>query len=176
MAWETDLVVMVRSLIGDMTEPYAFEDDRLQQSIVVAGLLVSQEFDLDTEYEFDLSAPDISPDPTDEPDLMAMALFSLKAACLLSLNSYQSALGGGIRVRDGDSEVDTTAGFKGYSDILTLGPCASYRKLLTDMVTKQGMNNGGAVMSPYSDGGDAWGNRNSYGNWNPAEFWNIWRY
>jgi hypothetical protein len=77
---------------------------------------------------------------------------------MLNLNSYQNAVGTGIRVRDGDSEVDTTSGFKGYKDILDNGPCAAYKKLLEKLRFEKSMNLGRAVTSPAStDFSGYWG-------------------
>src|SRR4051812_44108982 len=111
MAWEDTLVVMVRNLIGDLGTVPVYSDERIQSAIITSGLIVSQEYIFNVAYIFDLSTPDMTPDPTetDTLDPIAVGLFTLKAACLLNTNSYQTALGGGIKVRDGDSEVDTTA-------------------------------------------------------------------
>jgi hypothetical protein len=151
MAWETTLTLIVRHLINDISAS-AYTDSRIQQAISVAGLIVAQEFDFNTEYTFDISTPDISPDPTETStlDTVAMALFSLKAACMLTVNSYQNAIGTGIKVRDGDSEVDTTGSFKGYKDILEIGPCSSYQKLLKERTFRASMNRGKAIMSPFT--------------------------
>ena len=40
----------------------------------------------------------------------------LQAECLLTKRIRSTAVGKGIKVRDGDSEIDTTAGFDGYRD------------------------------------------------------------
>lgn len=149
--WQTVLTTMVRNLIGDTsTTSPTYSDARVQEAIVVSGLIAAQEFDFDTDYIFDLETPDISPDPVINNDTIAMALFTLKAACILNQNSYTNAIGAGIRVRDGDSEVDTTGSFKGYRDILELGPCAAYQKLLKYRSFKDSMQRGKAVMSPLS--------------------------
>lgn len=152
MAWQTDLTIIVRNLIGDLGVTQAYDDSRIEQCLAVAGLITSQEFEFDTDYTFDLSAPDITPDPTlsSTYDRSAMALFTLKAACMLNLNSYQGAVSTGIKVRDGDSEVDTTSGFKGYKDILDYGPCGAYQKLLNKLRFDNSMNLGRAVTSPAS--------------------------
>jgi hypothetical protein len=175
MAWQDILIPMVRNLIGDLSDTPTYEDERIEQAIVTAGLIVSQEYPFQTTYTFDFSTPDLIPDPTetDTLDNAAVALFSLKAACILSMNSYQLAVGRGIRVRDGDSEVDTTGSFKGYADIIANGPCASYTKLLLSLSTKRGMNLGKAVVSP-SSSGDQWGNRGYNGIWHIRSFWDSW--
>src|SRR5688500_10715162 len=126
MAWQDTMVPMVRVLIGDDTDTQRYESSRIEMAIVTAGLIVAQEYPFKTAYTFDLSLPEVLPDPTVILDSEAVALFTLKAACLLNLNTYQTAVGTGIRVKDGDSEVDTTGALRGYADIMRLGPCASY--------------------------------------------------
>lgn len=146
--------MMVRNLINDFEPNNTFTDDRIQQAIVVAGLIASNEFAFSAAYTFDLENIDIVPDPAAAGtfDALAIAIFTLKAACLLDTNKYQSATsnGGGVFVKDGDTEVDTSKGFAGYSDIIKLGPCMSYEKLLKHSSYLQSMNLGAAVMTPIS--------------------------
>lgn len=148
--WDTTIPIMVRHLINDVSTTPKYSDERIKEAVVVAGLIASQEYKFSTNYTFDLDGSTISPDPASDAsyDAIAIALFGLKAACILSMNSYQNAVSTGIRVRDGDSEVDTTSGFKGYSDILKNGPCAAYEKLLRHRTFLASMNRGKAVLSP----------------------------
>ncbi len=151
MAWELSLVIMTRELIGDTdSSNYVYTDARVQSAIVTAAIISSQEYTYINSYIFDLETPEITPDPTDIStyDQAAIALFSLKAACILNMNSYQSSVKNGIKVRDGDSEVDTTGGFKGFQDILKLGPCASYEKVLSGLSSQAIGTFGRAVMTP----------------------------
>ena len=146
------MVIMVRHLIDDTTAPYTYTDDRLRTALIVSGIYVDNEYNFSTTYTFDLESLDISPDPaaTATYDGIAMALITLKAACMIDINRYQTGVGNGIRVQDGDSMVDTTGSFKGFSDIIALGPCASYTKLLKSIGTKASMLRGRAIMSPIS--------------------------
>lgn len=160
MAWQSVLIPMVRHLIGDLGATPTYADSRLEQAITISALIVAQEVDLGYDYTISIDVPSISPDPTVTATLdnSAIALFGLKAACLLNMNQYQGAVTTGIKVRDGDSEVDTTGSFKGYKDILELGPCGSYQKLLKDIQVKNSMMGGKAILSPYTHGDDAiWG-------------------
>lgn len=152
MAWDTVLPVMVRHLIDDVNDTQTYNDERVNMSILTAAILATQDYDFPTAYTVDFCAIDISPDPTAEAtlDVAAIALFSLKAACILNFNKYQGSLADGIKVRDGDSEVDTTGAFGGYRDIIILGPCASYDRMLTKLSTLRSMNLGKAVVSPFS--------------------------
>lgn len=152
MSWQTTLTTMVRHIIGDMGSAPTYDDTRIQQGIVVSALIVSQDLPLIQTYTFDIDNPSISPDPTLTAtlDKEAMALFTLKTACMLNFSSYQAAVGTGIKVRDGDSEVDTTGSFKGYADIVNLGPCLAYNKLMLKISQDRSMLTGKAVTSPAS--------------------------
>lgn len=151
--WQSSLTLMVRNLIDDFGNSPTFTDDRIQQAIVVAGLIASNEYNFSAGYTFDLENIDISPDPAASAtsDPLAIALFTLKAACLLDTNKYQKAASnGGVLIVDGDTEIDTSKGFKGYADIITLGPCASYEKLIRHSSILQSMTFGASVMTPIS--------------------------
>lgn len=147
------LISIVRTLIGDFSSTEIFDDERIQIALAVAGIIVSRETSLGRDYEFDTVFGDITPDPVDEGDYDAVALFALKAACILNQNQYMSGVRAGIRVRDGSSEVDTTGSFGGYKDILNMGPCASYMALLKKITINSSGAGGRAVLSPYSSGG-----------------------
>ncbi len=152
-SWQKTIPLMVRHLIDDLDDcidDRRYTEERVRQAVVVAAILADQEYDFTPDYVYDICAPDITPDPVIEADNVAIALMSLKAACILSTNDYQRATldGSGLKIKDGDSMVDMTGNFRGYKDILELGPCKSYDKLLKDLETKRSMNRGKAVFSP----------------------------
>lgn len=129
MAWTSDLVWMTRVLINDLTTPYKNDDANLQRIIVCAATIVCQDVELDYDYTLDITNLTISPDPTDVQDGIFIALVPLKAAAIINAGQYMTAISQGIKVRDGDSQIDTTGSFSGYKDILTLGPAKSYETL-----------------------------------------------
>lgn len=153
MSWQTEMVITVRVLTNDFGVPQKNTDAYLETALVAAGLMVSRDlapyFDA---YTFGVSGRMITPDPYDAGDLAAQALFPLKAACILNMGDFQKALGQGIKVRDGDTAIDTSVSFGGYKDIINIGPCAAYEslkdKILQDNVF--GENGiGGAIISPH---------------------------
>lgn len=125
-----NLILMVRILIGDISAPQKKSDDFLSQTIITAGLISSTEIQYPQVYVFDLVNLTITPDPVASLDSTFQALVPLKSACILNTSDFTTSLGQAIKVRDGDSAIDTSVGFRGYRDILELGPCRSYEKLL----------------------------------------------
>ena len=65
MAWQNEMVRIVRHLINDLdSSNYTFTDDRLEESVLVAAQLLLKEVDFDNTYTIDTDALDMSPDPT----------------------------------------------------------------------------------------------------------------
>jgi len=147
--WQTDLTLMLRILIDDLNTPQKNTDAYLYQVLILAGILANNEIDFSLDYIFDISNVTISPDPITNNDNIFQALIPLKAACILNQGNFQKAIGQGIKVRDGDSSVDTTASFGGYRDILELGPCSAYDKLKKQILIADGASFYGAVLSPF---------------------------
>lgn len=180
MSWETNLVLAVRTLVNDLGSTQQFSDSTIERAIVVGGLMVANEYNFSTDYTFDLSTPDLSPDPTDTDTLdnIANALFILKASCILNINSYQGAISGGtigIRVKEAESEIDTTGSTKGYDSILKNGPCMSYQNMLHKLTTDKSMGLGQAILTPYSDGTSEYTRAGANGIWNIRNFFdNFW--
>lgn len=154
MAWDTDLVVMLRVLISDFGTPQTYTDEYLSRVIVTAGILTDSEMEFTYDYVYDVSNITISPDPVTSLDTRFQALVPLKAACIITQGEFKQALGQGIKVRDGDSAIDTSVSFRGYKDILELGPCKSYEKLKWTLLASSAYS-GGAVLGPHRiPGGD----------------------
>jgi len=158
MTWDVDLVLMTRLLIDDLNSPQKYTDQYIKQILVTAGILVKNEVELSIDYVFDISNITISPDPIINKDSISQALLSLKSACILTQGEFRKALGQGIKVRDGDSQIDTSVSFKGYTDILKIGPCASYNKLKKQINAGSG-NIVSAVLTPFRSPTEAGTNR-----------------
>lgn len=154
MTWDVDLVLMVRVITNDIATPQKYTDAYLQQVIVTSAILADSQIAFPITYQYDISAITISPDPIVKGDLIFQALVPLKSACILNQGNFQTAVGEGIKVRDGDSAIDTSVSFRGYRDILELGPCASYEKLLWEIQSGKSQGRsageiGNAVLSPF---------------------------
>lgn len=154
MAWSDDLVLMTRVLVGDINTPQTYADEYIQRVLITAGIIVDSEVVLGSNYAYDISALTIVPDPVTSGDAVFMALVPLKSACILTQGEFKQALGQGIKVRDGDSAIDTSVSFRGYRDILEFGPCAAYEKLKWTLLASGGI--GKAVLGAYrAPGGNA---------------------
>jgi hypothetical protein len=156
MAWNTDLVLITRVLISDVATPQTYVDEYIERVLITAGIMVDADFPFSYDYTYDISTLTISPDPVLSSDSAFMALIPLKAACILTQGEFKQALGQGIKVRDGDSSIDTSVSFRGYRDILEMGPCAAYEKLKWSLLASGeavGDGVGKAVLGPYRSPG-----------------------
>lgn len=157
MIWNIDLVLMTRVLVGDINSPQTYTDEYIRRVLITAGIIVDSEITLGLDYVYDMSALTIIPDPVANNDSIFMALVPLKSACILTQGEFKQALGQGIKVRDGDSAIDTSVSFRGYRDILELGTCAAYEKLKWSLIASGGAGIvGKAVLGPHrTPGGSA---------------------
>lgn len=154
MAWITDLVLMTRVIVSDLELPQTYSDEYIQRVLITAGIQVDSEFPFPFTYVYDISALTITPDPVLSMDSSFMALIPLKASCILTQGEFKQALGQGIKVRDGDSAIDTSVSFRGYRDILELGPCNAFEKLKWSLLASGGV--GKAVLGAHRvPGGNA---------------------
>lgn len=139
-------------MLGDLGAVEEFSDERLATAITIAAILVQQEYTFNTTYTVDVEAPCLEPDPTDSAtlDQAAIALFTLKAACLVLGGSYHDAIRNGVRIDDWQTSIDTRPRLDGYKDIIATGPCKSYQLMLETMTWNKLAGKGKAVFGPYS--------------------------
>lgn len=153
--WETDLILMLRVMIGDLIPVPKNTDTYLKRVLITAGILVENDILLSNDYIFDISNMTITPDPVVLNDIVFKALVPLKASCILNQADFRIALSQGISVRDGDSALNTSVSFGGYRDILQLGPCSAYSKLVNQLSAASSSLVGGAVLGAYRAPGDS---------------------
>lgn len=134
MAWQTEMTLIVRTLISDLGDSPTYSDSRIQQVITVAGTYVEQEANLTTEYNIDVAAVTITPDPTTPTkDTVFTGLTCLKAACFLDQSTFRTkAALEGIRTALGSANLSISGNLSGYKILLEQGPCAMYSSLLND--------------------------------------------
>ena len=150
MSWQTELTTMVRTLINDATKPYQFSDNRIAQTILVAGKYLQFDVVLDHPYSIDVANQTISPDPTEDNDEIFIILASLKAACLIDQGTLRTkAAMEGVRAALGPASLSVGGSAAGWEMILKHGPC----KLYDDLVEHWDVANASAIaaiLGPFS--------------------------
>ena len=149
MPWKTDLVLMLRSMIGDLDRA-KFTDERLKQILVVGAYNVLNDADFSTSYTVDVAKVSISPDPISESDTDFSTLTVYKSACILLGSEVKTESANAISIKDGPSAIDlrgVTANLANlYNDL-----CAKYEALLNSYQYNNTLV-GQAVLGPYSPG------------------------
>lgn len=118
MAWNTQCLEMVRSLIGDTDCTPEYSDDRLTRLLVVTAYSLVSEIDFDRTYTINVNTQSISPDPSllDTPDNNFITLLVLKASHNLMLGESRKYGLGSVKIVDGPSTIDTSARVKSIKD------------------------------------------------------------
>lgn len=130
MAWQDDMVMMLRILVSDMDSTPTYSDGRMEQILVVAAQYVQMELTFDNTYTIDLAGVGISPDPTALSDDPFVNLTVMKAACITDFSTFRTqALQAGVKVKCGPAVLDTVKRIDGFKQLLESGPCAAYEVL-----------------------------------------------
>lgn len=126
----TELIKVLRSIIGDDSDTPTYSDARLQTALVIAAQVVLMEVSFSNSYEVDIINETISPDPTDSTtrDNPFITLITTKAACRLSRGESKISSGQAIRVKDGSSEVDLKDAAK-YKQAVADSFCKEYQDM-----------------------------------------------
>ena len=134
MTWQTDMTLIIRSIINDLdSSNYTYTDSRIQQAIAVAAQLVQKEITFPNVYEVDLSVPSITPDPTltTPRDDAFINLVSLKTVVVIYSGELRLGAKIGIKVVDGPSQIDATSMYKNLQELLN-AVVAAYNKARVD--------------------------------------------
>ncbi len=150
--WTTEMVKLLRNMVGDTASPYKYDDNRLQEIILLAAQHVSAELDFSTTYVVDIDELTLEPDPTDREantrDNAFINLVTMKAACIIDQSEARTASAKGISIRDGDSAISTESALSGRLAIFKLGWCAEYSRARDDFVRGNG-SPGAIILGPY---------------------------
>lgn len=155
-SWEQTMILMLRSLIGDLDET-TYTDARLKQVLVIAAYDVNASADFLHDYAVDVANMTISPDPVDAGDQDFAVLTVYKAACILIGSEVKTQSLNAIAIKDGPSSIDLR-GVSGSLSGLQKDICGKYDDMLNKYRFEKG--NGGsplgeAILGPYSPG--SWG-------------------
>ena len=102
MPWKIDLVLMLRSIIGDLDKA-KFTDERIKQILVVGAYNVLNDADFSQTYTVDVASKSISPDPITENDTDFVTLTVYKSACILLGSEVKTESANAISIKDGPS-------------------------------------------------------------------------
>jgi len=130
MSWQIEIPMIVRILIGDLSDSPVYSDDRLLQTIVVAAKYVQFDIILDHTYQVNIASPELIPDPTVDDDSIFISLVSLKTACIIDQSTLRTkAAMEGIRAALGSASLSIGGSLAGLKMIIDEGPCAAYAEL-----------------------------------------------
>jgi hypothetical protein len=154
-----EMLMMLRVMINDLDDTdYAYTDTRLTEVLLVAAKYVQQDVDLTNTYTINVRQQKISPDPTDDAQLVTLAV--LKAACILDQGKLRNqALISNINAKCGPASLSVGDVSGAWKTIITDGACKAYEQL-------RDANNFGdflgvhAILSPFN--GNIWSPDDSY--------------
>lgn len=147
--WQTELTLIVRNLINDVSDNPTYSDSRIQQLIATAAKFVEFDVVLDNQYDVNITNSTISPDPVAINDTVFISLACLKAACLVDQSTLRTkAAMEGIRASLGPANLSVGGSLEGYKILLEKGPCALYSEF-TEHWDVQNATAIHAVLSPF---------------------------
>ena len=151
MAWNIDMVLMLRSIIGDLDKT-KFTNERLKQILVIGAYNVYNDAVFSTEYTIDVGSVSISPAPITESVSDFSALTVYKSACILIGSEVITEASNAISIKDGPSAIDLRA-VSGTLNTLYKDLCQKYDDMLKTYRYEKGDGGtpaGTAVLSPYA--------------------------
>lgn len=153
MAWQTELVGILRVMVGDLDTPYKYSDIRLQKTIIAgAQRVISDISGISTSNSYIASFDDITiiPDPTISPkDDEFINLVLLSSACFVDQGAARIAANkGGFSIREFASSLDLRGIVDAALKILAVGWCKNYDETLFAYLAGNS-SVGTAVMGPF---------------------------
>lgn len=166
MPWQMDMILMFRSVIGDLDET-KYTDERLKQILMVGAYNVQNDASFPNTYTVNVGQVSLTPDPVDTGDSDFTILTVYKSACILIGSEVKTESANAISIKDGPSAIDLR-GVSGSLSALYKSICDKYEDMLNKYNYEKGNGDGSpvgtAILGPYSPG--SWGvngNDNNYG-------------
>lgn len=151
--WEDCTITMLRVLLGDLSDPPQYTDDRLLQILNTSAYFVL----LDLACCSTVSKPDIdvcgtlSGDPLEHPGFTNLMV--LKAGCLIDGAAFRiKAASEGVRAVAGPVSIQTGSSASSYKLLFENGPCSAYNQLKEDLCMRCPAQSAawcGQVLGPY---------------------------
>ena len=153
MAWNTEMVRIVRTLVGDLSSTPTYDDARLEEAILVNAQLVQMDVDFPNSYTVDVDELLLTPDPTDRSggtrDDSFINLVCLKTACMITLSELRTAAGQSIAIKDGDSSIDLRGTLQGRVEVIKHSWCKEYENAKLEYVAGNRVP-GRAIVGPHN--------------------------
>jgi len=149
MTWQNEMVRIVRFLVNDL-DSVTYADCRLEETILVAAQLRTDQLDFDNTYTVDVDTLYLSPDPTtlETKDNFFINVVSMSAACIILGSEAKTLAAQSARIKDGPSSIDLSSAYQSsyqmYKDI-----CEKLDKMILDH-NAGNSTAGGAVLTPYT--------------------------
>ena len=152
MAWQTEMVRLLRHLISDLDEDEpTYSDDRLQELLLVAAQLVQGTVTFSQTYITDVDEVLLSPDPTvrDQRDDAFINLTLLKAACVLDQADARRYAGQAIEIADYSSRISIRGIASAKLALLDKGWCKAFDEAKFEFESGNVGSAGAAILGPY---------------------------
>lgn len=155
MAWQNEMVVVLRHIIDDLDPTnYRFSDSRLEETLLASTYILQADVEFLNSYQVNVDEGSLIPDPTTSTpkDDDFIALCTVQAGIILYRSMIKTYSFQSISIRDGASSLDTRGIVQGlkivYEDLV---------KRLDHMILmyktgKYGF--GKSILGPYSPGSD----------------------
>ena len=154
MAWPTDTITLLRSLIGDdyPTDGYTYTDARLKTLVTSAAVMVVMEEDFSSTYTIGIASDTITPDPANKGanGQAFQILTALRAAMMIAENDYRTSATKAVSFRDGPSQIDLRASASEKGNLYKAAK-ERYEQAKVSYRTGDG-SLGEAIVSPYNLG------------------------
>lgn len=149
MAWETEIVTIVRYMINDI-DAAVYTNERIQEVIIVSTTLLLPRVDFTNDYQSDIDLLYLTPDPTTTTpkDNDFIRLIALQASSIILNSEVKTMAAQAVRIVDGPSSIDVTGAYKALKEL-----AKTYKEDLDAAIMDYQAGNSigaGAVMTPYT--------------------------
>lgn len=155
MAWENEMVLVLRHMIDDLDpDNYRFSDSRLEETILASTYILQTDVEFINAYQVNVDEGSLIPDPTTSTpkDDDFIALCTVQAAIILYRSIMKTYSLQSISIRDGASSLDTRGIVQNLKIIYQDLVAKLDHMILMYKTGKYGF--GKSILGPYSPGSD----------------------
>lgn len=148
MAWQNEMVRILRYIVNDI-DADSYSDSRLEETLLVAAQLVS-DIDFDNTYTIDVDTLALSPDPTElsTKDDWFINIVCMKAACIILMSEAKTLAAQSYTIKDGPSSIDIRGAFTSTKQLQD-EVCDKLDRMIFDFKAGKSIA-GHAILSPYT--------------------------